>query len=362
VIVAVNACGGSGTDETVRPGAQDGSTPSDAPSEPVADATTGDFADARWVDGEGNVDTPDQTSDGMPGPDGNDAAEQETEAEAAAPSGDAEAGVQTPDADGATDAADSAARDAADHDAATDAGEDAAGIDSGGDAERDAPEDATGDGAADATSSPDASDSGTAPTCAPVPPCATKIWTLIPDNAAAESATVTTCGIHLYDNGPSDIFQIQQGPLTAPATLTGDFTLTVSFANVASSSSSFSGFQVIVNAGGSGSEFFVSAPSGGYEVASYLAAGSVSPSDVTAASTATSGVATFSRVGTTLTATVTAGGAVASKTGTAGTGPLYVRIALANGVDGASSVEVTSVEVTGSTGTFQSDAFRCGSL
>jgi hypothetical protein len=42
--------------------------------------------------------------------------------------------------------------------------------------------------------------------------------------------------------------------------------------------------------------------------------------------------------------------------------PVTVLLNLNNGLHGASSVDVTAVEVMNSTGTFQSDAFHCGSI
>jgi hypothetical protein len=370
VLAAATACGGSGSAEPGDDGGHDG-----------ADVTVGDVgATGRDVLSETPEDAPDAVADGP--------AEAETVAEAAAQTSDAsllndaEAGLLPPDADGGTASRDVDEQDAGDHDSSSEATEGSGGnLDAGAGldrAEPDAPADAPGadnadgemrdaettdgqttdgqsDGqATDATGLRDGSEGGVSSPCDPVPACPMKLWTA---TSSFGGGTVTTCGLHLYDQAPYDILSVIQGSLTKQATLNGNFTLTVSFADYSGSGS----FEISLH-GSDGTEFYVAAPAGGYEVASYLPVGAITPTDQTAAATASSGVATFSRVGTSLTAKIDSGGAVASITGVVSTGAFTTRLDVGNGTQGSFSVYVTAIDVMNSTGTFQPDAFHCGSI
>jgi hypothetical protein len=383
VLAAATACGGSGSAEPGDDGGQEGA---DAPLDDVG-------ATGRDVLSE----TPEGAADAV----ADAPAEAETDAEAAAQASDAsllddaEAGLAAPDADGGTASADAEEQDAGGHDSSSDATEGSAsnldagagvdsaypdagaGVDSaypdapadgpGGDSsdgetpDAETPDGQTTDGqtdgqAIDATGLQDASDGGMSPPCEPVPDCPMKLWTPT-SSLGGGGGTVTTCGLHLYDQTRNDILLVYQGPVAKEATLNGDFTLTVSFADYSASG----GFEISVH-GYDGTEFYVAAPVNGYEVASYWPAGAITPTDQTAAATATSGVATFSRVGTLLTATIDSGGAVASMTGAVSTGAFTARLGASSGTQGTFSVYVTAVDVMNSTGTFQPDAFHCGSI
>jgi hypothetical protein len=370
VLAGATACGGSGSAEPGGDGGHEG-----------ADALVDDVgATGRDVLLEPPEDAPDAVADAP--------AEAETVAETGANISDAsllndaEAGLVPPNADGGTASTDAAEQDAGDHDSSSEAtdgsagnldaaaGPDSAGPDS---AYPDAPADAPGgdnfDGETPDAGTPDAptpdaespdaptldaSDGGVSPPCDPVPACPMKLWTA---TSSFGGATVTTCGLHLYEQAGDDILTVTQGPLAKQATLNGNFTLTVSFADYSASGS----FEISLH-GSDGTEFFVAAPVGGYEVASYLPAGAITPTHQTAAATATSGVATFSRVGTSLTATIDSGGAVASITGAVGTGAFSARLGVFSSTQDTISVYVTAVDVMNSTGTFQPDAFHCGSI
>jgi hypothetical protein len=208
-----------------------------------------------------------------------------------------------------------------------------------GDARPDAPLDA---GIVDASRDgekleADASEAGGGSCSSPLPACATPLWTIIEGGGA----TVTRCGLML----PATL---QGNDGVDQAGLVGDFTVTVTFDGLSVGDSGLGNFKATVNGSAAG-------------VGSVVYAGSSSvgngPIVQAGPSPTTSGVVVFQSSGTTSTLTLTMGGQNGSIQGGAiSPGTLYLA------TEFGATVNITSVAVTGSTGTFQADVFHCDSV
>jgi hypothetical protein len=182
--------------------------------------------------------------------------------------------------------------------------------------------------------------------------CATPIWT-VPDNGG--TSCVTSAGLVMIANAVADPSQNYYA--VSQANLDGNFTLTITFDQVYVPTAE--NVEVSVNSTGNNGAVSASAfsneivaeynePDGGYIPYS-------EPVGIT------SGTITVTRTASGTTINIAQGASYASAEGTV-TGPVSVSMGVRGYTNGPATVAITSVTVTGNTGTFMNDSFTCNSL
>jgi hypothetical protein len=182
--------------------------------------------------------------------------------------------------------------------------------------------------------------------------CAKPIWT-IADNGG--TSCVTSAGLVMIANAVSD--PTQNYYAVSQADLDGDFTLTIAFDSVYVPTAE--NFEVSVN-GASGAAAVSASAFSNEIVAEYNEPdGGYVPYDEPVG--ITSGTITVTRTVSGTTINIASGASYASAEGTV-TGPVSVTMGVRGYTNGPATVAITSVTVTGNTGTFTGDSFTCNSL